>query len=405
MKENGHFLHFLNRHGKQFIFMASRDIRQPKHELRFLDVYEEPVLNTFSPIPEYENTPLVSIDKAIVPLQPIVPHITNMVQAVKMNSSEPEEGLTRDESNSIRLYTLEWQPSEYSLFYILNKALRSTNRQLLKPWLLYLRLILTALSRLPSTHLIVYRGINMDLTKQYPVGATIIWHGFSSCMKMATQFENKLFLNKTGKRTLFIINSHSSKQIHQHSTYESEGEILLLPARQFTVASCVNKGKGLHIIELNEIQPAFEFSDSLVISSNVPVLGAIQNIQFRPISTVSLSKKSFRSALPNPVLEERLAHSCNPLFDIDLKDIKLNDSDMDTIVTEIIIHRKCHQLNLSSNNFTFAGISILANALRKNKVRHISFLNNSLYDQFIFQLSAYTLLIYLILAYFHTFSL
>ena len=384
--------------------MASRDIRQPKHELRFLDVDEEPTLNTFSPILEYENTPLVSIDKAIVPLQPIVPYITTMVQTVKMNSSEPEEGLTRDESNSIRLYTLEWQPSECSLFYILNKALRSTNRQLLKPWLLYLRLILKALSRLPSTHLIVYRGINMDLTKQYPVGATIIWHGFSSCMKMATQFENKLFLNKTGKRTLFIINSHSSKQIHQHSTYESEGEILLLPARQFTVASCVNKGKGLHIIELNEIQPAFEFSDSLVISSNVPVLDGIQNIQFRPVSTVSLSKKSFRSTLPNPILEERLAKFPDRRFNIDLKDIKLNDSDMDTIITEVI-HRGYHELNLSSNNFTFAGISILANALRKNKVRHISFLNNSLYDQFIFQLSAYTLLIYLILAYFHTFSL
>jgi len=347
---------------------ASRDISDPKHAFRFLDVDEEPVLNTFSPIPEYENTPLVSIDKAILPLQPIVPYITNMVQAVKMNSSEPEEGLTRDESNSIRLYTLEWQPSEYSLFYILNKALRSTNRQLLKPWLLYLRLILKALSRIPSTHLIVYRGINMDLTKQYPVGATIIWHGFSSCLKMTTQLETKLFLNKTGKRTLFIINSHSSKQIHQHSMYESEGEVLLLPARQFTVASCVNKGKGLHIIELNEIQPAFEFSDSLVISSNVPVLGTIQNIQFRPISTVSLSKKSFRSVLSNPVLEENLAHSCNPLFDIDLNDIKLNDSDMDTIVTEIIIHRKCHQLNLSFNNFTFVGISILSQTLGRSKV-------------------------------------
>ena len=367
--------------------MASRDIRQPKHELRFLDVYEEPVLNTFSPIPEYENTPLVSIDKAIVPLQPIVPHITNMVQAVKMNSSEPEEGLTRDESNSIRLYTLEWQPSEYSLFYILNKALRSTNRQLLKPWLLYLRLILTALSRLPSTQLIVYRGINMDLTKQYPIGATIVWHGFSSCLKKTTQLENKLFLSKIDKRTLFVINSHSSKQIYQHSTYESEGEILLLPARQFTVVSCVNKGKGLHIIELNETQPAFEFSQTLVTSSNVSGSNAMQNIQFRPISTVSLSKKSFRSALPNPDLEARLARSFNQRFDIDLKNIKLNDSDMDSIVTEVITHRGCHNLNLSSKRFTFVGISILGQALRQNNVcAFFLYLNCLIHPQFILQL-------------------
>jgi hypothetical protein len=109
------------------------------------------------PIRDYENTPLVSLNKAIVSLARIVPNVQHMVQTVKANCGEPEDGLTRDESNSIRLYSLEWQPRKNSLFYILNKALRSENRQLLKHWFLFLRLILTTLSHLPSTSLTVYR--------------------------------------------------------------------------------------------------------------------------------------------------------------------------------------------------------------------------------------------------------
>jgi hypothetical protein len=78
-----------------------------------------------------------------------------------MQYEESEDGLTRDESNSIRLYSLACQPRENSLFYKLNKTLRSDNGQQLRPWLLFLQLILTALSKLPSTSLTVYRGVNM----------------------------------------------------------------------------------------------------------------------------------------------------------------------------------------------------------------------------------------------------
>ncbi|CAF1551272.1 unnamed protein product, partial [Rotaria sordida] len=233
-----------------------------------------------------------------------------MVKTVKANSRESDDGLTMDESNSIRLYSLEWQSREKSLFYILNKALRSENRQQLKSWLLFLRLILTALAHLPSNSLTVYRGMNMDLTAKYRTGTTIIWWGFSSCMKKNNQLEKKLFLNKIGKRTLFVINCYSGKDIHRHSMYEGEGEgeVLLPPACQFNVMNCVDKGKGLHIIELKEIQPAYDFFNA--ISSSTTFLSVVPpcSIQFEAISTVSLCKKTLPSALPNPHLEERFAY-------------------------------------------------------------------------------------------------
>ncbi len=58
--------------------MASRDINEPQHAFRFLDVDEEP-LKILPPILDYESTPLVSIDKAIVPLGSIVPSIVELL--------------------------------------------------------------------------------------------------------------------------------------------------------------------------------------------------------------------------------------------------------------------------------------------------------------------------------------
>ena len=40
------------------------------------------------------------------------------------------------------LYSMEWQPKEHSLNLILNRTLRDENREKLKPWFLYLKLIL-----------------------------------------------------------------------------------------------------------------------------------------------------------------------------------------------------------------------------------------------------------------------
>ncbi len=73
-----------------------------------------------------------------------------MVYIVKQNCNNPEDNLTPDESASIMLYSMEWSSREKSFYFILNKSLRSENRQLLKPWFLYLRLFLHALSKLPS---------------------------------------------------------------------------------------------------------------------------------------------------------------------------------------------------------------------------------------------------------------
>jgi hypothetical protein len=236
--------------------MASGNHDEANAALRFADFGVLPK-RMLAPIEGYENMPLVSIEEAVKPLVSIVPKIERNVFVVKQNCNKPADGLTCDESASIMLYTLESMPHENSLYVILNALLRSEQRQKLVPWFLYLRLVLTALARLPSERRFVVRGVKEDLRAEYPTGSTFIWWGFSSCTSSVAVLECEHFFGTTGNRTLFQIDCDTGKDIKKHSFIQREDKILLLPARQFQVTSCLNTGNGLHVIQLKEIQPSF----------------------------------------------------------------------------------------------------------------------------------------------------
>jgi hypothetical protein len=230
-------------------------VDESKIMVRMCDLTSEPK-RMLPPIKGYEKEQLVSIDEAIKPLIPIVSDLEEMVWTVKQNCQEPQDHLSSDESASIMLYTLEWMPREHSFYFILNQALRSQNRQELLPWFLFLRLFIFALAKLPSaTHRILYRGIKMDLTEEFPKGKTFVWWGFSSCSSSIEVLEQ--FLGQSGHRTIFNIECDSAKDIRQHSFYQSENEVLMYPARQFQVMSTFNSGNQLKIIHLKEIHPPF----------------------------------------------------------------------------------------------------------------------------------------------------
>src|ERR1700722_19176089 len=115
---------------------------------RFSDVAGEP-MKRLPPIRGFENMPPVSLEEATEPLVPHVPEIEHMVDIVKGNTVKPKDGLTIDESASITLYSMEWSPRENSFYIILNGTLRKANRaESLPPWFKFLKLFLTALSKL-----------------------------------------------------------------------------------------------------------------------------------------------------------------------------------------------------------------------------------------------------------------
>ncbi len=234
-----------------------------EENVRFLDAAAERH-DILLPIEGHEKMPLVTLEEAVVPLIPILPDIRRKVHTAKLKCKNPADGLTSDQSAAIMLYTMEWEPQDGCLYFALNARLRAADRKSLKPWFLYLKLVLTGLSHLPSIKRTVYRGVKHDLSLKFPEGEQFFWWGFSSCTTRINVLKPDQFLGKSGTRTIFHIECVNGKDIRRHSYFETEDEILLLPATYLEVVSNYEMAPGLHAIQLKEIQPEFPYLEPVV---------------------------------------------------------------------------------------------------------------------------------------------
>jgi hypothetical protein len=243
--------------------------------VRISDISKRPLDASISKteLEDLLSVPLVSLERAVEPLVPFLPVVQYYVFVAKEKCKHPPaDGLTVDESSSIMLYSMGWKPANTCLYSALNVALRSKDRNRLKPWYLYLKLFLTALSHLPSTPQFVFRGIKLDLHKDYRKGETIVWWGFSSCTVSVDVLQSELFLGKKGVRTMFTIECHSGKDIRNHSCFPLEDETLLLAATHFKVIGNLDQGNDLHMIQLREVQPPFPHLRLMALPSELEKL-------------------------------------------------------------------------------------------------------------------------------------
>lgn len=308
-----------------------------------------------TPIHGYAKMPLVTLEEAVDPLVSIVKEVKDMVKRVKFNCQNPPDNLSSDESASIMLYSLEHKPREKSFYSILNKALWYPDRSTLKPWFLYLKLVLTALSKIPSEKRYLHRGVKEDLINEYSADATFVWWGFSSCTTSVHVLHDDVFLGTTGTRTLFQIECHSSKDIRKHSMFKNEDEVLLPPGRQFKVISSLDAGNGLHIIQIKETDPANFLLEPLLTSHALP-----------PANTLLPTSKTKPSGHDRNFNIEKIIDKCSPAR-VNLSGQELNDQDMDIVMEKTIAKKQCMILDLKNNEVTESGVLILANALRNNQ--------------------------------------
>ena len=210
-----------------------------------------------SAIAGYAQEPLLPLSKACAPLVDIVYNLLFYIQMATNEISEvPADGLTMDESAAIRLYTIEWEEEHASLYTMLNKALKKGIRDDLQPYFKYMKLLLTALAKLPhATTATVWRGVTRDLSDRLTRGTQVTWWSFSSCTTQLTVLENNRYLGSVGERTLFSIETINGRSIKAHSHYQIEDEILLLPGTQMIVQSQFTPAPGLHIIHLKQVIP------------------------------------------------------------------------------------------------------------------------------------------------------
>jgi len=238
---------------------------------RFYDGAGEPC-SMLAPIAGFNKKPLVSLEQATEPLNLFIPDIQIKVNEAKTRAVNHTDDLSIDESAAIVLYTMEWHPYTNSLYYILNATLRTEDRQHLRPWFLYLKLLLTALSRLPTISLRVYRGVALSDHDKYQQGNTLVWWGFSSCSINRNISEDKTFFGQNNGQTLFIIDCLKGKDIGKHSYFKKENEILLSPATTLQVIQCNYQMNNLYVIHLKEIQSPHQLLESVSTDAEIETL-------------------------------------------------------------------------------------------------------------------------------------
>ncbi|CAF1095310.1 unnamed protein product [Adineta steineri] len=336
--------------------MAAKDVysdgTENKHD-RFLDVGQEP-RRMLQPIEGYQKMPLVSLEKAVEPIVFCCPDIYRRVFVAISNCENPANGLDQNESASIFLYTMEWEPQEECLYYVLNKTLRTENRQKLRPWYSYLKLVLTALQKLPAEKQTIWRGVTLDLSQQYEVGKCYVWWAFSSCTRSLAILESEQFLGKHGSRTLFSIECRNGKKIRSHSYIDVEDEILLLPATQFEVISKLNPSSDLHIIHLKQVDPPVSLIE-------LPPIG----ITLQVASQTKKNEIQLSNNYRNEKLEDFIAQ-CPVNDTVNLESQELTDNDIPIIIQQAVIDKKCSYLNINTNMITDNGIYHLAKAIESN---------------------------------------
>lgn len=211
------------------------------------------------PIVGYACQPLVTLEEACKPLEFILPKIHHYMSIAKNKSQNPTNYLTINEAAAIRLYTTQWDEhnnnQNVSLYSQLNQTLRDPDRHKLKPWFLYLKLLMIALTKLPVTSTkTVWRGMrHHDITK-YKEGDEKIWWAFSSCTKSLNVLNSDLFLGQTGKRVIFSVETFDGRLVTEYSDFPDEEEILLLPGTRLKVFAKLNPAPDLHIIQLKQVQ-------------------------------------------------------------------------------------------------------------------------------------------------------
>ncbi|CAF1469652.1 unnamed protein product [Adineta steineri] len=326
---------------------------------RFSDILEEKQCDmqpdtSVESIFDSGDVPLVSLETAVEPLRPFLPKVVyHATEAKQKCEGKHVVGLNEDQLASIMLYTMEWEEQNKSLYVVLNSILRSKDKEKLKPWLLYMRLIFTALSVLPSFKKTVYRGIKKDLSQEYPVDSTFVWWGFSSCTTNVRTLEADSFFGMDGTRTMFSIECETGKSVKSYSAYETENEILIPAGTQFTVVSVLPLPPDVHIIQLKEVRSTL----------------------FSYLSTAAVYR--------NTRLEEMIDQFENIDSDLNLSDFgEIKPGDMLIIVSRALKQKGCSTIYLGNNKITSEAVQTLADGLNEvTSLKGIYLSNNPIGDE------------------------
>ena len=189
-----------------------------------------------------ENLPLMSLEEAVKTIVDFQPTVTDDTKKAKEHCRK-NTILTPDESAAVYLYTMD-RP----FYRALNQALRAENPQALEPWSAYLKLLITALRKLPSCSTTMWRGVAGEIGSEFSQNTIYTWESITSCssqMNVAACFADQ-------QGILFCINTIHGKDITKYSEFQGEREIILMPGTCLRVKSASLDINGLYVVHLDE---------------------------------------------------------------------------------------------------------------------------------------------------------
>jgi len=213
------------------------------------------------PVYGFHCQDLVSLEEALQPLEPYIKELSRYVKIAKKNCRFPnDDHLSKDQSASIYIYTMEW--GEQTLYRVLNKTLRAENRQALTIWFPYLKLFDSALDLLSNVKESIWRDVPLDIGKNFTKNQIFTWWTVSSCSSSVNVIET--FLQNKSNSTLFLIEAVNGKNVSGYTEFGVK-------------ANPLKRVDGSHIVHLIEINDEDDRQPLLT-----PV--AIRNIQKRNLN-------------------------------------------------------------------------------------------------------------------------
>jgi hypothetical protein len=221
---------------------------------RYLDI--EIDNKKLPPIGAYWQHTLLPLREALQPVMSRFDQLDRSIdKAIKQCWYPSKHNLTREESAAVFLYTMEG--GDNSFYRVLNEALRSENRRLIRPWFGYLKLFDTALKKLPVVQECVWRGMSGNISQKFKQGETVTWWSVSSCSVSLEVVQD--FLGSDENATLIMIEAKKARDISGYTSFPDENEVLLAPETELRVKSnALHHQGGLHVVHLVEVQSGHE---------------------------------------------------------------------------------------------------------------------------------------------------
>jgi hypothetical protein len=150
---------------------------------------------------------------------------------------------------SIHIYSQEAFPREYSIYFIINQLMNSTERHRIVHWRDYIYSLGNALMMLPPLpRCTLFRGVSQALPKPLVVGNTVVWYGVTS-MSSSIAAMNQ-FLSKSGPNTIFHVTTQEARDIARYSGYGDREREAVLPIQMSLV---VRKTDCIESVNTTEI--------------------------------------------------------------------------------------------------------------------------------------------------------